>query len=58
MRLVTEKKKSESESEELTEVEEELSFEETIKKNEEAARKVREQRVKDNKSVTRSYRLK
>ena len=40
------------------EEEEELSFEEIIKKNEENAERIKKDRMKANKGVTRSYRLK
>ena len=46
------------EKEEQTAPDEELSLEEIIKQNKENEERVKEDRVKSNKSVTRSYRLK
>lgn len=59
MRLIdSEKKKKESgtETEEMIDPEEE--FQKTMKKNEENFERMKKDRDKDNKSVTRSYRLK
>ena len=49
---------TDKEKEEQTDPNEELSLEEIIKQNKENDERVKKDRVKDNQSVTRSYRLK
>lgn len=52
------KRKLEKESKEKKENEENMSFDEIIKKNEENRKRMKKDRERANKSVTRSYRLK
>lgn len=52
------KRKLEKESKEKKDNEENMSFDEIIKKNEENRKRMAKDRERANKSVTRSYRLK